>query len=555
MMFDGDTADAYLFKGNSTYSSYGGANSFNIYNEGPLAFHSSTTSNIMFMTAGGNVGIGTTSPFAIASTNLSVNGASSAIQLGVSDVRTAQFYADTAEVRLYAVANFPLKFGTNDTERMRITCTGDLWFTGRSTTANYQSVFYNDNSQFAINATNTSTGKTINFNPSNTLTAMAITSTGIVCIGSTASTTYGTLNIVQQSVCSPSFVRGIELVHPNGTGATGGYIGISMTGQKQGTIQVGDDSAVGNLLLQSQGGNVGISTATIPSDHVLQIHSNCSYGRMALTNTCTGVASGDGLIFQIENCFAIIKNQETNCLVLGTNGRETDIVINQNGPVGVGASALNKFTVFTSADNALDIFDTGASFGLGMQAVNTTNTVYKSWDFYATKFNFYNGQAIFSPQVCALSGVKFGNGSGTLNYYEQGTWTPRLKNGSFTTNAGVSNVGWYTRIGNLITVGGTLDWGAGTGAPDGNSLQIACLPFASSNTGNERNVGQFGAPAANSIGFKCTTKGQVVLVNDPGASYIYLIETFQNGTYLTYIHDLCVANAGTLYGFQITYHI
>jgi len=62
MMFDGDNADAYLFKGNSTYSSYGGANSFNIYNEGPLAFHSSTTSNIMFMTAAGNVGIGTTSP-------------------------------------------------------------------------------------------------------------------------------------------------------------------------------------------------------------------------------------------------------------------------------------------------------------------------------------------------------------------------------------------------------------------------------------------------------------------------------------------------------------
>jgi hypothetical protein len=60
--FDGNNADAYIFKGNSTYSSYGGANSFNIYNEGPLAFHSSTTSNIMFMTAAGLVGIGTCSP-------------------------------------------------------------------------------------------------------------------------------------------------------------------------------------------------------------------------------------------------------------------------------------------------------------------------------------------------------------------------------------------------------------------------------------------------------------------------------------------------------------
>jgi hypothetical protein len=84
--------------------------------------------------------------------------------------------------------------------------------------------------------------------------------------GTTASTVYGTLNVIQQCISAPSFVRGIELVHPNGTGATGGYIGISMTGQKQGTIQVGDDGATGNLLLQSQGGNVGIGVTPSASD-------------------------------------------------------------------------------------------------------------------------------------------------------------------------------------------------------------------------------------------------------------------------------------------------
>ena len=176
------------------------------------------------------------------------------------------------------------------------------------------------------------------------------------------------------------------------------------------------------------------------------------------------------------------------------------------------------------------------------------------WCERVIRLDFNGNVGMCEGSLSVAGGVKFGNGATTLNYYEQGTWTPRLKNGSFTTNAGVSNVGWYTRIGNLVTVGGTLDWGAGSGAQDGYSLQIACLPFASSNTSNERNVGQPGAPAANSIGFKCTGKGQLVLVNDPGASYIYLIETFQNGTYSTYIHDLCVANAGTLYGFQITYH-
>jgi hypothetical protein len=184
-----------------------------------------------------------------------------------------------------------------------------------------------------------------------------------------------------------------------------------------------------------------------------------------------------------------------------------------------------------------------------------------SMKFANGAFNNYlagNGDNFFNcvtGKLNAQGGIKFGGGATTLNYYEQGTWTPRLKNGSFTTNAGVSNVGWYTRIGNLVTVGGTLDWGAGSGAQDGNSLQIACLPFASSNTSNERNVGQPGAPAANSMGFKCTGKGQLVLVGDPGNSFIYIIETLQDGSYTTYIHNPLVANAGTLYGFQMTYHI
>jgi hypothetical protein len=81
---------------------------------------------------------------------------------------------------------------------------------------------------------------------------------GIIKIGTTASTTYGTLTIVQQSVAAPSFVRGIQLVHPNGTGATGGYFGISVSGQKQGQIQIGDDSSVGDLIINPAGGNLGL---------------------------------------------------------------------------------------------------------------------------------------------------------------------------------------------------------------------------------------------------------------------------------------------------------
>jgi hypothetical protein len=63
--FIGDTKSAYIFKGNSTYSSYGGANSFNLYTDtsgGPISFHPGATTNAVTFATSGNVGIGTTSP-------------------------------------------------------------------------------------------------------------------------------------------------------------------------------------------------------------------------------------------------------------------------------------------------------------------------------------------------------------------------------------------------------------------------------------------------------------------------------------------------------------
>jgi len=64
MGFIGDTKNAYIFKGNSTYSSYGGANSLNLYTDtsgGPISFHPGATNNAVTFNTSGNVGIGTTS--------------------------------------------------------------------------------------------------------------------------------------------------------------------------------------------------------------------------------------------------------------------------------------------------------------------------------------------------------------------------------------------------------------------------------------------------------------------------------------------------------------
>jgi hypothetical protein len=97
-----------------------------------LVFQDTTagsSTSVMTLVAGGNVGIGTSSPFAIADVNLTVNGPTgAAIQLGYNGTRYGQFYAANDEVRLSAVANLPLTFYSNNLERMRFTGTGIACF-------------------------------------------------------------------------------------------------------------------------------------------------------------------------------------------------------------------------------------------------------------------------------------------------------------------------------------------------------------------------------------------------------------------------------------------
>lgn len=94
----------------------------------PIAFYlgGPGTSEGMRLTSTG-LGIGTSSPFAIADVNLSINGStSSAMQLGVGGTRTGQLFASTTEVRLGSITSVPLRFYTNDSEKMRLDASGNL---------------------------------------------------------------------------------------------------------------------------------------------------------------------------------------------------------------------------------------------------------------------------------------------------------------------------------------------------------------------------------------------------------------------------------------------
>jgi len=89
------------------------------------------------------------------------------------------------------------------------------------------------------------------------------------------------------------------------------------------------------------------------------------------------------------------------------------------------------------------------------------------------------GVACFKGTVCAPSGVKFGSGATTLNYYEEGTWSPQIyyQNGTDQTNStNVTQVGIYTKVGKVVYASGVLQWTI-TGSPANDNIGIKNLPF------------------------------------------------------------------------------
>ena len=157
-------------------------------------------------------------------------------------------------------------------------------------------------------------------------------------------------------------------------------------------------------------GQVSVGNYAIPSDHQFQIaHLGQSYARFALTNSQTGNGSSDGLIFQMENLNSIIKNQENGTLGFGTNGRETDILIDSSGNVGIGtASPSANLHVQNTSTATLKVITTGVAdasvniqgYDAGVHIGDATNGL--RW-------------AIWNDGPSTSSSLKFGS-------YALGTW-------------------------------------------------------------------------------------------------------------------------------------
>ena len=116
-----------------------------------------------------------------------------------------------------------------------------------------------------------------------------------------------------------------------------------------------------------------------------------------------------------------------------------------------------------------------------------------------------------------FSAVTGGTGTATanvLNDYEEGTFTPTVI-GATTAGVGVygTQVGRYTKIGNLVTVQVYLDWSAHTGT---GNMRFGNFPFTTSSDSGSNNGVSFGY--VNNIALSASNV--LTSLTSPGNSYV-----------------------------------
>lgn len=151
------------------------------------------------------------------------------------------------------------------------------------------------------------------------------------------------------------------------------------------------------------------------------------------------------------------------------NGTKTNTVGAASNYLGSGGYWSVRTN--TSNDWCLDRYYGGS--------YNSLTVKNDSGDLVVTAGNVVQGTAAKGVNFTANT-PQAGMTSQLLNWYEQGTFTPTLSgSGGDPTSTYTTQVGYYTRVGNLVTIYIQLFTSSYTGGS--GTLQIKALPFAATN--------------------------------------------------------------------------
>ena len=177
----------------------------------------------------------------------------------------------------------------------------------------------------------------------------------------------------------------------------------------------------------------------------------------------------------------------------------------------------------------------------------------------STSLTVANGLTLTDGDVVMASGhgISFAantDGSGIsigdeiLTDYEEGTSTPTISGlGGGTKTAGAANIGRYNKVGNIVTVTGTVAW-------DGSEtlssyIQLGGLPFASANISQYRSSAALGATSGVTQ-YGSYTNG-VASSLDHNQSYLWIVVRSTT----SYSHTPTISDTGAIYGINLSYRV
>ena len=170
-----------------------------------------------------------------------------------------------------------------------------------------------------------------------------------------------------------------------------------------------------------------------------------------------------------------------------------DVTVSNAGVTAIASGVIVDADINASAGIAPTKLNVGSGVATFLSTPSSANLLAAVTNETGTGALVFNTQPVFASSVgvggatATTSGAgitfpgtaSYSNNANTLDDYEEGTWTPSIRNGTQNRNPGYTfQNGKYTRIGNQVFIsGGVLLSSNNTSAPIDN-LIITGLPFA-----------------------------------------------------------------------------
>ena len=157
----------------------------------------------------------------------------------------------------------------------------------------------------------------------------------------------------------------------------------------------------------------------------------------------------------------------------------------QYGHLGLGTTTPDKKLVISDG-GAQGVEISPAESGVSrLFSYNRSSNAYTTLQIQGSDLRFFTGTSNAEKVRMTSDGLTFNGDTAAANAlddYEEGSWTVAVISSGGSGTYTVSNgYGWYTKIGNMVTVGGSFD--LSTSSADSGNMQISGLPYSCSSNG------------------------------------------------------------------------